>query len=144
MSTKASSIVFRKRGTSLSATPRNLLGDVRELIVQARLGVARAVDSSLVALYWHVGRRLRKDILQEKRAEYGEKILQSLAAKLTAEFGRGYSPRNLANMVRFAEVLLDRNILQSLTANLGWTHFQRIIYLDDPLQRDSYAAIQRV
>ena len=49
-----------------------LLRDLRGLIVAARDQVARAVDSGLVTLYWHVGRRIRQDILQEKRAEYGK------------------------------------------------------------------------
>jgi len=47
----------------------------------------------------------------------------------------------MANMVGFAEVFLDKNILQSLIAKLGWTHFQRIIPLADPLKRDCYAEI---
>lgn len=48
-------------------------------------------------------------------------------AELTAEFGRGFSERNLANMVRFAEVFPGPRILQSPLAKLGWTHFQKII-----------------
>ena len=47
-----------------------LLRDLRGLIVAAREQVARAVDSGLVTLYWHVGRRIRQDLLQEKRAAY--------------------------------------------------------------------------
>ena len=33
----------------------------------------------------------------------------------------------------------DRQIVQSLIAQLGWTHFQHIIYFDDELKRDFYA-----
>src|SRR3990170_2286406 len=58
--------------------PTVLLTDVRELIVQAREGVARAVDSGLTTLYWHVGRRIRQDILKEKRAEDGEGVVSAL------------------------------------------------------------------
>jgi predicted nuclease of restriction endonuclease-like (RecB) superfamily len=123
---------------------RALLTDVRQLIRTARASVARAVDAGLVALTWQVGHRIRQDILKNRRAEYGERILQTLSAKLTDEFGRGYSPRNLANMVRFAEVFPDPNILQALSAKLGWSHFQLIIYLDDPLQRDFYAEMCRL
>ena len=36
-----------------------LLADVRELIAEARAGVARAVDAGLTTLYWHVGQRIR-------------------------------------------------------------------------------------
>jgi hypothetical protein len=38
--------------------PTALLTDLRGLIQQAREGVARAVDSSLTTLYWHLGRRI--------------------------------------------------------------------------------------
>ena len=51
-----------------------LLADVRGLILAAREQVARAVDSGLVTLYWHIGRRVHQDILKEKRAEYGATI----------------------------------------------------------------------
>jgi hypothetical protein len=94
----------QKKLAVAAVRPGGLLADVRELILVAREGVARAVDSGLVTLYWHVGRRIRQDILKEKRAEYGKQIFYALSRKLTAEFGRGYSERNLANMVRFAEV----------------------------------------
>ncbi|MBW8879639.1 MAG: DUF1016 domain-containing protein, partial [Acidobacteria bacterium] len=41
----------------------NLLADVREMILSARIQVARAVNAGLVTLYWNVGRRIRQDIL---------------------------------------------------------------------------------
>ena len=99
--------------------PTALLADLRGLILQAREGVARAVDSGLTALYWHVGRRIRQDILRQKRAEYGKEIVSALSAQLSAEFGRGFSRRNLFNMVRFAEVFPDPRIVQPLAAQLS-------------------------
>src|ERR1035441_9997634 len=124
--------------------PTALLADLRGLIQQAREGVARAVDSGLTTLYWHVGRRIRQDILKERRAEYGEQIVAALGRQLETEFGRGFSRRNLFNMVRFAEVFPDSRIVQPLAAQLSWTHFSLIIYLDDPLQRDFYAKMCRL
>jgi predicted nuclease of restriction endonuclease-like (RecB) superfamily len=124
--------------------PAALLADLRELILHAREGVARAVDSGLTTLYWHVGRRIRQDILKEARADYGAQVVSALSAQLSAEFGRGFSRRNLFNMVRFAEVFPDPRIVQPLAAQLSWTHFSLIIYLDDPLQRDFYAEMCRI
>jgi predicted nuclease of restriction endonuclease-like (RecB) superfamily len=121
-----------------------LLADVRELIVQAREGVARAVDAGLTTLYWHVGQRIRQDILKEKRAEYGEQIVSALSAQLEQEFGRGFGRRNLFRMVRFAEVFPDPKIVSALRTQLGWTHFREIIALDDPLKRDFYAEMCRL
>ena len=45
--------------------------------------------------------------------------------------------------VRCAEVFQDARILHSLSAKLSWTHFRRIIYLDDPLKRDLTATARR-
>ncbi len=123
---------------------KTLLGDLRRLIAEARQDVARQVNSALVLLYWRVGQRIRRDVLKEKRAEYGQRIVSSLGTQLEAEFGRGFSRRNLFNMIRFAEVFPDFRIVQALTAQLGWTHFSLIIYLDDPLKRDFYAEMCRI
>ena len=110
----------------------------------ARLYYLRAVDSGLLTLYWHVGRRIRKDILKEKRAEYGERIVSALGRQLAAEFGRGLGTRNLFRMIRFAEVFPDFEIVSALRTQLGWTHFRQVIAFDDPLKRDFYAEMCRI
>lgn len=145
MSAKSSKALARRSAVKPTKRPAHaLLTDVREMIQQARVGVARAVDSGLVALYWHVGRRIRTDLLKEKRAEYGQKIVSALGTQLSAEFGRGFGVRNLFRMVRFAEVFPDGQIVSSLRTQLGWTHFRQIIALDDPLKRDFYAEMCRI
>ncbi len=101
-----------------------LFQDLRALIIEGRQDVARQVNSVLVLLYWRVGKRIRQDILKEKRAEYGEEILSTLSRKLAAEFGAGFTARNLANMVRFAEVFQDEKILHTLCAKLSWSHIR--------------------
>lgn len=100
-----------------------LHAELRELILATRERVAQAVNSGLTLLYWQVGDRIRRHVLKEKRAAYGEEIVQALAAQLAGEFGGGFSRRNLFNMVRFSEVFPDFGIVQALTAQLGWTHF---------------------
>jgi len=145
MSSKPSTTLARRPATKLAKpSARSLLADVRELILQAREGVARAVDSGLVTLYWHVGRRIRQDILKEKRAEYGERIVSALGTQLSAEFGRGFGTRNLFRMIRFAEVFPDFEIVSALRTQLGWTHFRQVIALNDPLKRDFYAEMCRI
>jgi hypothetical protein len=57
----------------------NLFQDLRSLIIEARQDVARQVNSALVLLYWQVGKRIRQDILKEKRADYGEHIVATLS-----------------------------------------------------------------
>ena len=86
-----------------------------------------------------MGRRIRQDILKEKRAEYGEKIVAALGRQLEVEFGRRFSEKNLRRMVQFAEVFPDEKIVAALRRQLGWTHFRTLIPIDDPLKRDFYA-----
>jgi hypothetical protein len=121
-----------------------LLTEVRELILSARQTVATAANATLTLLHWQIGNRIRKGILREQRAEYGEQILSTLSKQLEAEVGRGFGRRNLFNMVRFAEVFPDLKIVQSLIAQLGWTHFLHIIRLEDSLKRDFYAEMCRL
>jgi predicted nuclease of restriction endonuclease-like (RecB) superfamily len=125
-------------------TSKALLKDLRELIAAVRQDVARQVNSALVLLYWRVGNRIRQDILREKRAEYGEQIVATLSQQLMKEFGPGFTARNLANMVRFAEVFPDEKILHTLCAKLSWSHFRLIIYLEDDLKRDFYTEMCRL
>jgi predicted nuclease of restriction endonuclease-like (RecB) superfamily len=127
-----------------AASPAGLLAEVRTLIVQARQTVAQGVNSALVLLYWQIGQRIRSNILKAKRADYGEKVVHALSGKLTSEFGRGFTSRNLFNMVRCAEAFSDLKIVHALSAQLSWTHLRRIIYIDDPLKRDFYAEMCRM
>jgi predicted nuclease of restriction endonuclease-like (RecB) superfamily len=136
----------RPEGNALSApaVSKKLLVDLRQMIDQSRQAVAQTVNTALVWLYWNIGKRIREDILKQKRAEYGEQIVQTLSAQLTADYGRGFSRQNLFRMVQFADVFPDEQIVSSLMRQLSWTHFIYIIPLDDSLQRDFYAEMCRI
>ena len=133
----------KNTGKSAAILPIRLLGDVRELIVESRNCVATAVNSELVWLYWNIGKRVREEILHGKRASYGEKIVESLSAELTTEFGRGFGPRVLFRMIRFAECFPDEQIVSALRSQLSWTHFRELIGIEDPLKREFYAELCR-
>jgi predicted nuclease of restriction endonuclease-like (RecB) superfamily len=122
----------------------SLLIELQALIRDAREQVARAVNSALVMVYWQVGHRIRTEILKNKRAEYGELVVPMLARELTAEFGSGFSRQNLFRMTRFAELFPDREIVSTLSRQLGWSHFVEIIPLKDQLKREYYAEMCRI
>lgn len=121
-----------------------LLGDIRLLIEAAREQTARAVNSALVGLYWHIGKRIREDVLKEQRAGYGEQIVQTLSTQLTAEYGRGFDRRNLFHMIRFAELFPDEQIVNALRTQLSWTHFRELLSIDDRLRREFYVEMCRI
>jgi predicted nuclease of restriction endonuclease-like (RecB) superfamily len=121
-----------------------LLSELRTLILEARAGVAQAVNSALVILYWQVGHRIRTEILKSKRAAYGEEIVPTLSAQLEVDYGRGFSSRNLFRMIQFAEAFPDRQIVATLSRQLGWSHFVEILQMKDSLKRDFYAEMCRI
>ncbi len=121
-----------------------LVRDIRQLIEEARQSVATAVNTGITMLYWHIGQRVRQEILKDGRAEYGEAIVSTLSRQLQVEYGRGFSAKNLRHMIRFAEVFADEAIVSTLWRQLSWSHFKEIIYQKDALQRDFYAEMCRI
>jgi len=80
--------ITKKYNKSISG---NLIGDIRSLIETARHNVAVTVNAGLTILYWQIGNRIRQDILKEKRADYGKKIVATLSQELTVGYGKGFS-----------------------------------------------------
>jgi len=55
------------------------------VILAARQTVAQSINSALVLLYWQIGVRIRREVLHDQRAGYGERIFDALSRKLTVE-----------------------------------------------------------
>ncbi len=117
-----------------------LHAEVRALIIAARQRVGLYVNQELTLLYWDVGQRVRTEILRDRRADYGKMIVDRLVVSLSQEFGSGFGRRNLFHMIRFA----DRQIVQTLSAQLSWSHFVEILPLDEPLKREFYTELARL
>ena len=75
------------------------------------------MNALMTATYWEIGRRIvQSEQAGEKRAEYGDVLIQRLAKDLSASFGRGLGPRNLAQMRSFYLAWPHDKILQTLSA----------------------------
>ena len=133
-----------KKSSPIAVPGKKLLSDLRRLIIDSRLKVAQTVNAELTLLYWHIGRRIRQDILRKRRAAYGKEIIAALGRQLESEFGRGFGEKTLHRMVQFAEVFPDEEILAALRRQLGWTHFKHLIPIDDPLKREFYTEMCRM
>jgi predicted nuclease of restriction endonuclease-like (RecB) superfamily len=130
--------------TAPETAPEALLGDIRILIEGARQRAASAVNSELTMLYWRIGQRIHAQVLEGRRADYGEEVLPNVAAQLVREYGSSFSVKNLRRMVQFATTFPDEQIVVSLIRQLSWTHFIALIPLKDPLQRDYYAQMASI
>ncbi|RLA83447.1 MAG: cytoplasmic protein, partial [Epsilonproteobacteria bacterium] len=112
--------------------------DIKQLIEQTKQNIAVSINSTLTLLYWNIGKQINDEVLKNSRADYGKEIVQALSAQLTEEYGKGYTKRNLENMIKFNKQFNDIQIVHSLSAKLTWTHFKTIIYIEDNLKRDFY------
>ncbi len=136
----ADDILLADESTRLIA----LQADVRALVVAARLRTSSFVNQELTLLNWDVGRRIRTELLLERRADYSKEVVERLAIVLSNQFGRGFGRRNLFNMIRFADCFADRQIVQTLSAQLSWSHFVELLTLNEPLKREFYAELARL
>jgi hypothetical protein len=125
------------------ALPSALFDDVRNLIEQARARTAVAVNVGQTILYWQVGRRIGEEILGGHRAAYGEQVILALARTLEADYGRGFSEKNLRRMVQFAEAFSDSEIVATLSRQLSWSQFVLLLPVKDTIARELYADSQQ-
>ena len=106
---------------------------VRTALETARTKAAAAVNDAMVSAYWEIGRQIVE--AQGDRAEYGQHLMEYLSERLTAEFGKGFTERNLQAMRQFYQAF---PIPHTLCAELSWSHYRLIIRIDDPVRRDFY------
>ncbi len=132
-------VIGKPAGPATAVAGDDLLKDLRSLIDQARTRVAQQVNTELVTLYWHIGTRIKTEILREERAEYGKQVLETLGRQLNLEYGRGFNRTALTRMVQFAELFPDWKIVATLSHKLGWSHFIELLPLDNELKRSFYA-----
>lgn len=116
--------------------PEQTYTAIRQSIVQAQHTMAAAVNSAMVTAYWEIGEKIYKACGENDRAEYGKKLLQYLSEQLTAEFGQGYTVRNLRAMRQFYCCFPIRH---TLCAELGWSHYRLLMRIADEKERTFYA-----
>lgn len=115
-----------------------LYADIATLVNDSRHRVAVHVNAEITSLYWQIGKRIKTDILQNKRADYGQQIVPTLSKLLTQTFGKGWSSRQLRYCIQFFDVFSDEQIVHTLCAQLSWSHFKLIIYIEDAVKREFY------
>lgn len=117
-----------------------LLDSVAGRITTGQQRATARVNAELIATYWAIGR----DILDgQEREGYGTKVIDRLSADVRERFpdAKGYSPRNLKYMRKFAEAWPDPEVVQGTLAQLPWwSQIALLEKLHDADQRLWYAA----
>ena len=109
--------------------------NIKDLVINSRNKVYQVVNIEMLNLYWNIGKSIIEIQQGEERAKYGDTILDKLSQKLTSEFGKGFSKRNLERMRKF--YLLYQN-WQTVSAKLSWSHYLELIKIDEEPRRNFY------
>lgn len=106
-----------------------LLQELSVLIEESKQHVSRVANSAMTLLFWHVGKRINEEILNNERAEYGKKIVVTVSRQLESKFGRNFAERNVRRMMQFASDFQDFEIVAPLAPQLSWSHFTMLLPL---------------
>ncbi len=110
--------------------------DIRNIIINAQNSAARGVEVERIMMYWHLGERIFVEEQHEQdRAEYGEYLIRNLSKELEAEFGSGFSARQLERARKFYRLY---PIAAKLRTNLNWFQYRLLTAIDDGYKREYY------
>lgn len=113
--------------------------DIKFILNQARTQSYKAVNSVMIQAYWLIGWRIvEQEQNGEKRAGYGEKVIENLSKALNTEIGGGMSEAQLWNCRQFYETFPSKEILYTLCRELSWSHLRLIMRLDTENERNYY------
>ena len=112
-----------------------IFNNIKELVVESRNKVYSVVNTEMLNLYWNIGASIMKIQDGDERASYGDAVLQKLSEKLTIEFGKGFSKRNLERMRKFYICFPKATTLSS---QLSWSHYLELIKIDEEPKRNFY------
>ena len=113
-----------EKAAQIGLVPIELIDDLRQIIDSARSHVAATANYELTAMYWNIGNRINRDMLNNERAEYGKQIVSQVATQLQEEYGtKGFEERTVRRMMKFAQLFPDFQIVSLLVSKLSWSHF---------------------
>ena len=112
-----------------------IFNGIKELVINSRNKVYQTVNTEMLNLYWNIGKAIMEIQQGDERASYGDAILEKLSQKLTAEFGKGFSKRNLERMRKFYVCF---PIATTVSSQLSWSHYLEIIKIDEEPKRSFY------
>ena len=113
----------------------NIFDNIKELVINSRNRVYATVNTEMLNLYWNIGKAIMEIQQGDERASYGETVLEKLSQKLTAEFGKGFSKRNLERMRKF---YIYFPIATTVSSQLSWSHYLEILKVDEEPKRNFY------
>ena len=113
----------------------NIFNAIKQLVINSRNKVYSTVNTEMLNLYWNIGKAIMEIQQGDERANYGDAVIEKLSEKLTAEFGKGFSKRNLERMRKF---YIYFPIATTVSSQLSWSHYLEIIKIEEKSKRSFY------
>lgn len=117
---------------------RDIFIDIKNIIELSRKKVISSINSTMTTTYFLIGKRIvEEEQGGEKRAEYGENLIIKLSEKLTRDYGKGFSKRNLWQMKKF---YLSYQKVQTVSAEfkLSYSHYLTLMRVANIEERNFY------
>ena len=129
-------------------TDVNFCNKVVDLLKEARKSIVQTVNKTMVVTYFEIGKLIIEEEQNGKeRAEYGKQIIKELSARLSIEFGKGFSITNLKQMRTFyltyskgqtVSAESDERIVQYYNFQLSWSHYLFLMRIENLDERKYY------
>ncbi len=120
--------------SEMSDTYLKFIEEVKEEIQRQRISVVLNANSSMICLYWNIGRAILK---KQEEEGWGAKVIDRMAKDLKDAFPEmaGFSPRNIKYMRKFAESWPDFEIVQRVVAQIPWRTNRMLLDKLDSMER---------
>ena len=104
----------------------SVVESIKEQIRCAKHKAILNANKEMLILYWNIGKVINEN------STWGSKFLNKLSSEITSEFpsSKGFSVSNLKNMARFYREYPEIENVQSVTAQITWTHIIEILRVE--------------
>ena len=117
---------------------KDVYAEISSLLKEARKNIVSNINTTMTKTYFLIGKRIvEAEQNGNERATYGKNLIKNLSKKLTNEFGKGFSERNIEQMRKFYKTY---SIPQTLSAEfkLSWSHYLILMRMENIEERNFY------
>jgi predicted nuclease of restriction endonuclease-like (RecB) superfamily len=123
-------------GKEIQISHSRLFNDLSKIIESRKTKIIQQANNNVVLMFWEIGTRINKEILNDERAEYGKRIVQAVSAQLQTQYGSAFGLRSVRRMMQFASEFKDAKIVSTLPTQLAWSHIIELLPL--PMEAKIY------
>lgn len=123
MKTKTENIVI--------STSDRLAIDLSEIIEKKHRDVLKVMSSSLVILFWQIGKEINQYLGKNKGPEYGKPVIRTISIQLVANYGLYFTENNLKRMGQFADQFPDFSGVARIAPFVNWEHISLLSQIKD-------------